>query len=255
MAIQFNLEKSTQALQFSLEKNNVGKINPCQVHVAMDTSGSFYDEHEAGYTQQLLNRLVPFSMLFDKDKVLDSISFACEAVVLPEITERNYATYIKKHVPWQRGGTTDYADAFRLMIESTEESTMQQVTKSIIKPATGFLGKLFGKKTVEEVTENVAVGTSYAEDKHLFFFITDGSPNSQSEAQQALSQLMKDNVFIVFISISRSRISFLERFAKEPYAMYLNYTPNQLRTLQDVTDEQLYDQFLAAPQLVAWMNK
>jgi hypothetical protein len=255
MTIQFNLQKSTQALSFELKKHNVQTINPCQVHVAMDTSGSFIDEHQAGYTQQLLNRLVPFSMLFDKDKVLDSISFACEAHELEQINENNYADYIQRHVPYRRGGTTNYADAFSLMVASTKGSKTQQITQSVTKAATGFFGKLFGKTTTEVVTKTVAEPSSYAEDKHLFFFVTDGSPDSESEARQVLSELMEDNIFIVFISINDRRVSFLEKFAKEPYAMYINYTPRDLRGLVNITDEDLYDQFLSASQLVTWMNK
>lgn len=256
MTIKFNLEKSTQALSFELKKHNVDKIVPCQVHIAMDTSGSFRDEHQAGYTQQLLNRFVPFSMLFDKDKVLDSVSFACNAYELPEITEKNFSNYIQKHVPYQRGGGTDYAKAFEVMLASTKNTPKtQQVTREVTKAASGFLGKLFGKKVTETVVDTVATPTSYTEDKHLFFFVTDGEPNSETEAARVLDSLMKDNVFIVFLSISNRPVRFLDRFAKEPYASYINFTPSELRNLENVTDEELYGKLLASPQLVAWMNK
>lgn len=257
MTIQFNLQKSTEALSFALVKHNVNTIVPCQVHMVMDVSGSFEDEHRAGYTQQLLNRFVPFSMLFDKDKVLDSYAFASRAEQLQEINENNFSNYIKQYVPYQGkfGYSTDYADAFRLMVGSTKGSTTQQVKETVTKAATGFFGKLFGKTTTEVVTKTVAAPTSYAQDKHLFFFVTDGAPDSESEARQVLAELMEDNIFIVFISINNSRVSFLEKFAKEPYAMYINYTPRDLRNLANVTDEALYDQLLSAPQLVTWMNK
>lgn len=273
MSIQFNLEKSTEALSFALTKHNVSTIKPCQVHMVMDVSGSFRDEHRAGYTQQLLNRFVPFSMLFDKDKVLDSYAFSSNAKQLPEITAKNYRNYIEKHMPilGVGGCTTDYADAFRLMVNSVQTVTgNQQVTtrvptqvqKKVVKPATGFFGKLFGKSEVtfetETVMQNVVetVNTvAKSDEKHLFFFVTDGDPDSESQARKTLEKLMQDNIFIVFISINSSPVRFLQTFAKQPYAMYLNYTPSQLRDLQSVSDEVLYGQLLAAPQLTAWMNK
>lgn len=254
MSIKFDLNKSTEALSFTLVKNNVSTIVPCQVHVVMDVSGSFEDEHRAGYTQQLLNRFVPFSMLFDKDKVLDSYAFAARAKKLPEINANNFHNYIQKHVPYNGAGvgfTTNYAEAFEFMVESTKgEST---VTKTVTKAASGFWNKLMGKTETTQVTQQVA--GSYSQDKHLFFFVTDGVPDSASDARQALDALMQDNVFIVFISISNGKIGFLEKFATEPYALYLNYTPAALRNLENVSDAELYGQLLAAPQLVNWMNK
>lgn len=273
MALQFNLEKSTQALSFALAKHNVGSIIPCQVHVVMDVSGSFRDEHRAGYTQQLLNRFVPFSMLFDKDQILDSYAFGSNAKQLTEITASNYSDYIKKYMPVNGVGgcSTDYADAFRLMVQSVQTVTGKhqvtkqvptQVQKQVVKPATGFFGKLFGKSEVTLETETVMQTvvetvntTAQSDDKHLFFFVTDGDPDSESQAQKTLEKLMQDNIFIVFISINNQRVHFLNIFAQQPYAMYLNYTPSQLRDLHNVTDEDLYGQLLAAPQLTAWMNK
>lgn len=262
MAIQFNLEKSTQALSFELKKHNVGSINPCQVHMVMDVSGSFRDEHRAGYTQQLLNRFVPFSMLFDKDQVLDSYAFGSNAKHLPEITSSNFTNYIEKHMPINGVGgcSTDYADAFRLMIASCQEESVvsKVVQKMVTQPATSFFGKLFGKtesKMVSEVVTEQSNTSGKAADKHLFFFITDGDPDSEHEAKTVLLQLMQDNIFIVFISINDRPVRFLQTFAKQPYAMYLNYSPTELRNIANVTDEALYDQLLSAPQLVTWMNK
>ena len=250
MALQFNLEKSTEALSFALAKHHVGVILPCQVHMVMDVSGSFRDEHRDGYTQQLLNRFVPFSMLFDQDKVLDSYAFGSNAKQLPEITESNYASYISKHMPINGVGgcSTDYADAFRLMVESCQAPS---VSTQVVRRASGLLGKLFGK--TETVTEQAA--TSRTQEKHLFFFVTDGDPDSEQEARDVLKQLVQDNIFIVFISINSRPVRFLETFATQPYAMYLNYTPSQLRTLADVSDAELYGQLLAAPQLTTWMGK
>ena len=260
MALQFDLQKSTQALSFALEKHEVAKILPCQVHMVMDVSGSFEDEHRDGYTQQLMNRFVPFSMLFDKDKVLDSYAFGSRAKQLPQITAANYAAYIKKHMPYSNGKlgySTNYADAFTLMIESCQEGhAVTQAVQQGSKKTAGFLGRLFGRsEPIAEPAPAPVAPVAPSKEKHLFFFVTDGQPDSASEAKTKLDELMQDNVFIVFISVNPRPVSFLETFATAPHTMYLNYTPNQLRSLERVSDEDLYAQLLAAPQLVTWMNK
>lgn len=262
------LEKSVEALQLALVKHDVKEIKPCQVHMVMDISGSFIDEHHDGYTQQLMNRFVPFSMLFDKDKILGSFAFGSSARQLEDITERNYADYIAKEMPYRNGGTTNYADAFRLMLGSIDEKPVQKfvtehrlVTKQVAKPQS-FMQKMLGKaveyetvEVLEPVQVPVATPPSLVKEKHLFFFVTDGSPDSEREAETMLSSLIRDEVFIVFISINSRPVNFLTKFARQPYAFYINYTPDELHKLQNVSDEALYDSFLASQHFVNWMNK
>lgn len=266
MSFQFELEKATEALSFALEKHDVTEIKPCQVHMVMDISGSFVDEHRDGYTQQLMNRFVPFSMLFDKDKILGSFAFGSYAKELEDITASNYENYIQQHMPYRGGGSTDYAEAFRLMLDSVDDEAVQKyvtehrpVTKQVAKPQ-GFFAKMFGAAPEYETVHTtqavqVPVAGKAEKEKHLFFFVTDGMPDSEREAEVMLSNLMRDEVFIVFISISRSPVKFLTKFARQPYAFYINYTPEDLHNLPNVSDEALYEQFLSSTHFVNWMNK
>ena len=98
MAIQFDLNKPKEKLQFVLQKHNVNTIIPCQVHLAFDVSLSFDDEHSSGYTQQLLNRIVPFSLLFDKNQTLDSYVFGSGAQKLDDININNFNTYVRTDI-------------------------------------------------------------------------------------------------------------------------------------------------------------
>lgn len=259
MEIKFDMQKATEALVFTLEKVGVGTIIPCQVHMVMDTSYSFKDEHERGYTQQLLNRFVPFAMLFDLNRSLDSYAFSSRAVSLPDITERNFENYIKKHVVGSDGygNGTNYAPAFRLMVESSQESLESVLQAPVAEKPRGFLSRIFGGKSTEAQTSAPAIsaGTGKPE-KHLHFFITDGEP--QDDAEHVLSSLLAQNpnVFVVFLSVSNRPVRYLEDMAERTVnTSYINLTLSELHNLPNVTDEEMYSQLLADQSLVDWMNK
>lgn len=240
MTIQFNLEKSKETLQFVLEKHNVTTINPSQVHLAFDVSGSFDDEHSNGYTQQLLNRIVPFSMLFDKNQTLDSYVFSDGAEVLDDINISNYADYVRNKIQRSRiyNQGTQYLPIFKLLVEKSTED----------KKKVGFFGKMFGKQT--------EVKTESLQDKHIVFFITDGDAYDQNQAKQFLDQAIKSNpnLFFVFISIGNQPFQFFNNNYKDTsYSNYFNLTPSQLRNLKDAKDEDLFEMIIN-PSLEAWMN-
>lgn len=246
--ISFDLEKSTEALQFSLEKHSVATILPCQVNFTMDVSGSFDDEHRAGYTQQLLNRFVPFAMLFDKDQTLGSYAFASRCEQLADIGKGNYNDYINKHVRRSSvyNGGTNYVPIFQLLVDDTKAAIQEAAAP---KPA-GFFSRMFGRKA-EAPTETPVV------EKHLHIFVTDGEASDEAQAARLLNQLLPENtnIYFLFISISPRPLGFLERtYGSTEYSSYINMTPAQLRDLGNVTDEQLYDLVLT-DSMTAWMNR
>ena len=244
--ISFDLEKSTEALQFSLVKHNVGTILPCQVNFTMDVSGSFDDEHRNGYTQQLLNRFVPFAMLFDKDKTLGSYVFASRCEQLGDINERNYADYIRKSV--QRSsvynGGTNYVPIFDLLIENTKAEIEAPVSTG------GFLSRLFGRSKPAETATTTP-------EKHLHIFVTDGEAFDQDEAARHLDDLLNQhtNIYFLFVSISPRPMRFLqEHYGDKAFSSYINMTPQELKNLQNTSDEALYDLVLT-DSMTAWMNR
>lgn len=238
MSLQFNLEKSSQNLQFNLAKHSVREIKPCQVSFTCDVSGSFTDEIEDGRVQKLLNRFVPFADVFDKDKTMSSFAFSNIATQLNDITVSNYSNYVKKHIEdcSVYCGGTSYHTAFQLIVENTAQ---HKVVKS-----GGFFG--FGGKTETVVND----------DKHLHFFITDGHSSTESTDLRVINSLLGNNGkhFIVFLSISPRKLDFLERhYGDHQYADYHNFTNDNLKNIDNLTDEDLYD-LLLSPQLVNWMN-
>lgn len=248
--IAFNLEKSTEVLQLSLIKKQVDEIKPCQVHLEFDVSGSFDYEHRDGHTQKLLNRFVPFAMLFDKDKTLDGYVFASKAEKLEDINEQNYSNYVRDSIMKSSiyNGGTQYCPIFKLMIDESGLQGVETETKVVAK--SGFFSKLLNLKTKVE-----CIVPTGEKEKHLHFFITDGEAFDQGKSRRLLENTIKDNVFIVFISIYDEKIGFLESsFGDKEYSSYLNFTHSELHNLENMSDEAMYDMLLNK-NLVSWMNK
>lgn len=251
MALNFQLQKATESLQFELKKRDVETIVPCQVKVAMDVSGSFHDEHTDGYTQDLLNRFVPFAMLFDKDGVIDSYTFASYAGKLPLITKENYSNYIKKEVIdcyGYRGGTY-YVPVLRLIDQ--EASPQDVVIEAQPERKASWLGRLTGQKDTPAVEHQVIKGEV---EKELVFFVTDGESSDTEASLMYLQSMAKKNIFFVFIGVGTSIKLFRDSFANTPSSIYLELSKSEIRDLKNWTDEQIYDKLLQ-PSLITWMNK
>lgn len=254
-SLKFDLVKPTEALSFVLQKNNVATIVPSQVHLAFDVSFSFHDEHSAGYTQQLLNRFVPFSLLFDKNKTLDSYVFATGCEKLDDINESNFSDYVKKHIQKSNSynGGTSYLPIFKLLVSSTNNSAPAPVERP---SAPGFFGRLFGKSQPVEYPAPT-VQTTDPEEKHLVFFVTDGAASDQERAKEFLDSTLKtvSNPYFVFISIGDKEFKFFkDNYKTTSYSNYFNLTADQLKGLSGVSDESLYEKIIS-PSLADWMNK
>lgn len=241
-AIVFDVDKAQQALSFCLKKHEVTQILPCQVHLAMDVSGSFHDEHHDGYTQELLNRFVPFALLFDKNKTIDSYIFGTGAAKIDDVNESNFANYIRNCLIKASGfNTYAYGTSYKPIFELLLKEAGAQVG--------GFLGGLFGNKTE----------TASTSERHLVFFITDGEAGDQDKAAALLASTLPKvkNPFFVFIGVPDSEEDdltfFSRRYANTEYSSYLRMTKPELLALKNLSNEDLYDKVLS-PQLVKWMN-
>lgn len=257
--ISFDLEKSTEILQFTLDKHQVSAIYPCQVNLTFDVSGSFDDEHRNGYTQELLNRFVPFAMLFDKDKTLASYVFSRHCEQLDDINEQNYSDYVNRHIRRSGcyNGGTRYVPIFEKLIDDTkaEMKTVQVTRTEQVPVSNSFIGRIFGKKETREVVETQLIEGE--KEKHLHIFVTDGEAQDETQAARLLDGLLSEhkNIYFLFISISNTPLQFLERtYGNNEYSSYINFTIPQLRNLKNVGDEELYDLILNN-SMIQWMNR
>lgn len=227
--MSLNLDLSKQNLQLTLEKKNIPSIINMNVEFAMDVSGSFDDEHRNGYTQQFLNRFVPFALLFDPDKKMGMYAFSSSHKKLKDVSESNYQNYVSSTIMTCSvySGGTNYSKVIKEMITPSQENP-------------GFLTKLF--KTG---------GTKVS--PKLCFFVTDGEPFDTSETLKVLKELEGSNTFLVLISIAPTQIHFLQTMQKFQNVTYMNFTPQELKQIQSVSDENLYDRLLN-DELTTWLK-
>lgn len=227
--MSLNLNLSKQNLQFTLEKKNIPSITNMNVEFAMDVSGSFDDEHRNGYTQQFLNRFIPFALLFDPDKKMSMYAFSSSYKKLKDVSESNYQDYVSSTIMTCSvyNGGTNYSEVIKEMITLSKD-----------KPE--FFSSFF-KPSETKVSPK------------LCFFVTDGEPSDTSKTLNVLKELESSNTFIVLISISSKPISFLETMQKFQNVTYMNFTPQELKQIQSVSDENLYDRLLD-DELTTWLK-
>ena len=227
--MSLNLNLSKQNLQLTLEKKNIPSITNMNVEFAMDVSASFADEHRNGYTQQFLNRFVPFALLFDPDKKMGMYAFSSSYEKLKDVSESNYQDYVSSTIRtcsvYNCG--TNYSEVIKEMITPSKD-----------KP--GVFSSFF-KSSETKVSPK------------LCFFVTDGEPFDTSKTLNVLKELEGSNTFIVLISISSKPISFLETMQRSQNVTYMNFTPQELKQIQSVSDENLYDRLLD-DELTTWLK-
>ena len=281
MAIQLNLEKSKQSLLLNLEKNGITTTPKMDVAFFMDVSGSFDDEHRSGQTNDLMNRLYPWAMVFDPDQELEAYAFSCGVTKVENVTIKNYKSYIQDHVIGCSGynGGTNYNPAIKRLLADfnwTDDAktyvrpSFQSVTTSNVKSLTlwekltvnfiNFFQKLLGKQpviVVEPVVTTTVPSVVVNKDaprSGLVFFVTDGDnfDMDQTERTIANAQKLGYKVYFQFICVGTGAFPFPKRLSKAYSNVGLTVIPNMQKwVLQD--DDQL-NGTLISPSLLTWIK-
>lgn len=247
MALNFDLNKSAQALQFSLQK--AGIITPPQVDLAfnLDVSGSFDDEHRDGLTNALLVRLVPWGMVFDPDKKLDVFTFSngpSHVHYVGDVTPGTCDDYVRRKiiekVPGYNGGT-DYS----YVIEKNLEHFGWKPTNGAAPVKRGIFGGMFGggKSTPNQPTEKK---------RSIVIHVTDGENSDKRRTEQVLaeSEARKDGVYFLFLGVSNqnARFPFIdelgERFGNVGFVGINNVAKWVQQSDEDINQALLGDELL-----------
>ena len=252
MRITLNLPQAQAALIRSLNLGGITTPPEVDVAVVLDVSGSFEDEHRAGVTNDLLTRLVPWGVTFDRDRQLDLITFssgARSAHPVGAVTPDNYQGYIAREVigrvpGW--GGATDYSYPI--------ERALQQfgwLAAPDESAAGGLFGRLFGRGRSNAATPQVARRSS------LVIFITDGDNHDKPRTRQVLreSQARGDGVYFLFLGVSNqgSRFPFREAIGDE-FDNTGFVAIRNLRAFVQQTGDDLNGQLLG-PELLRWLGQ
>lgn len=250
MALKLDLNKSSAALTLSLEKRGILTPPQVDVHILMDVTGSFEDEHESGLTNDLTTRLAPWGLTFDPDKKVDFYTFASgkrSAHYVGPLTEANYATFMRdkviEKVPgW--GGATDYAPVIELML--THSGWLGSETRAA-KPS--LLGRMFGaKKEAAPVVERK---------RSIAFFVTDGENFDKEETRAVLREAQRKNaeVYFMFLGVSnqQGQFAFIRDLADE--FDNTGFVPvKDLKAFVNLSDEAL-NELILCDELMAWLTK
>ena len=239
---KLNLEKGKEALKLVLQKKGITTVPSADLAFVLDVSGSFRGEHNDGTTQTLLERLVPWGMLFDPDQKLDVFTFSDgeeNAYHVGDITPDTCDGYIENNiinaVPGY-GGCTDYSYVLEAVLKNFGWIAEKQ----------GFMSKLFG-------------GANKPAEKRrsIVLFITDGSNTDHARCQKVLedSQNRGDEVYFLFIGIGAGHgdFPFLVRMADKFANTGLVIIKN-LKNFVKQTDEQISEEFVG-DELITWLKK
>ena len=241
--LKLNLEKGKEALALNLQKRGITAAPKADLAFVLDVSGSFDDEHRDGITQRLLERLVPWGMLFDPDQKMDVLTFSDgpeHAHRVGDITPDNCDDYIRRavirKVPGYNGGT-DYS----YVLEKAMQTFGWMPSE---KP--GFLGRLMGQKAA-----------SGEKRRSIVLFVTDGDNGDKSRTEHVLaeSEARKDDIYFLFIGISNQGGGF--PFLKKIGDRFSNtglVVINDLKGFLAKTDDQMNDE-LIGDELVTWLKK
>lgn len=248
-----DLVKAKEDLKLSLEKKGVSTIPSADLAFVLDVSGSFNDEHKSGITQTLLERLVPWGMLFDPDQKLDVFTFSngeSYAHHVGDITPATCGGYIHdkiiQKVPGYNGGT-DYSYVIEKVLQQFGWMPIETTTS---QPTGGFFGRLMGKtKTTTTTTQN-------DKKRSIVLFITDGDNSDRYETKKLLEESEKrgDQVYFLFIGVGTgSTFPFLkeigDRFSNTGLVVI-----KDLKKFVAQTNDELNNQ-LIGQELVTWLKK
>ncbi|MDQ4490786.1 VWA domain-containing protein [Sinomonas sp. ASV486] len=162
-----------------------------KVALVLDYSGSMRSKYESGAMQRLTQTILALGVHLDDDGEIDLFTFDSAARHEGTVTLENFRDAIAKITVKRRMGTTDYAAAFRTVLDHFR-----------LAPKAG--GGLFRKSAGFSAVD--------ARDGQpvLAVFLTDGSPDSKAAAVREITRASYAPVFWQFLSIGRESIAFLQ---------------------------------------------
>ncbi|WP_427019342.1 VWA domain-containing protein (plasmid) [Pseudarthrobacter sp. P1] len=234
MALSLTKIEATAPALLSLAKEATGALaqagltgHTAKVAFVLDHSGSMAPHYASGAMQRFAEKALVLGTQFDDDGQIDFFVFDTNADYLGEISLDNYKGSVDRLRKGRRMGTTNYAAAFDAVLQH------YGFTPSAQAPKRSLFGRLKGNTqaplTAVPVQEPVYV-----------IFLTDGAPNSRTEATQGLIKASEHPVFWKFISISTEPIPFLEKLDEMPGRVIDNANYQDVANVDTLNDDKLF---------------
>lgn len=249
MALSLDLTKAKAQLMLDLSKAGVTTPPSADAAFVLDVSGSFDDEHQGGLTQILLERLVPWGMVFDPDQKIDVLTFSkgpSYAHHVGDITPSTCEGYIKRSiinkVPGYGYGT-DYSYVLQKCLELFGWMPSAQ-------PQPAKKSWFFSKPAV------AAASAPVAKRRSIVMFVTDGANGDERETERLLSEssARSDGVYFMFLGISNqpTEFKFLQRMGDRFDNTGLTIIKD-LKVFNRLSDSEI-NNLLITDELVKWLK-
>ena len=195
-----------------------------KVALVLDYSGSMSQQYRSGAMQRLVEKVLALGVHLDDDGEIDLFTFDSAARFEGTVTLDNFRGVVDDIVRRRRMGTTDYAAAFSAVLKHYGLSPKAS-------------GGLLRRRSYEPV--GAADGQPV-----LAVFLTDGAPNSRTEAVTEITRASYTPVFWQFLSIGSESIAFLQKLddLEDRYVDNADYKP--VGNVDKTRPEDLYGMFL-----------
>lgn len=200
-----NLRKES-VNKICLTKTSLSDLT-ARVVFAIDYSGSMRSRYNSGKVQELVERILPVSLRFDDDGEMGVWMFDDIYRRLPDMTMDNFHGYVKTEIMKFSMGGTNYAG----------------VMNDIVKQYT--------KKEPADIPTYVV-------------FITDGDCWDSAEAEKAIKNASKYNIFWQFVGIGNDDFAFLKRLDDMSGRVLDNADFFPCNDISKISDEELYKRLL-----------
>lgn len=195
----------------------------------VDRSGSMGREYSNGTVQEIVNRMLAFSVIVDDDGSVPTFFFD-HSVRREEISLDDFHNYLSRN-RISAGGTTGLTEALEAVAEETGND-------DIIPRGGGF----FRRGSSGNPQPRKAATPAYV------IIVTDGAPDDPSGAEEMVRRLSFRGVFIkiLFVGGDQRGWNYVERLDKNlPGRLVDNVNTQNMGNVNGMSDEQFFQAMFA----------
>ncbi|MBY3433748.1 tellurium resistance protein [Rhizobium laguerreae] len=197
-------------VQVTLEKKQLTDV-VAQVALVLDASGSMNGQYSKGRVQELVDRIVPLAVHFDKNDELETWAFAEKPQQLSSVTLENFNGFINR----DNNGWRNWKVGSRINEEPA-------VIRKVID---------FYKKSADGTPVYV-------------IFVSDGGVYKNAEITALMKEAAHLPIFWQFVGIGGSRYGILEKLDTMSGRVVDNCGFFAIDDLHSISEEQLYDRLM-----------
>jgi stress response protein SCP2 len=205
-------------VQVTLEKKKLTDV-VAQVALVLDASGSMNGQYKKGRVQELVNRVVPLAVHFDKNEELECWAFAEKPQQLNSVTLDNFNGFIDR----DNGGWRNWKLASRINDEPA-------VIRKVID---------FYKKSGDRTPVYV-------------LFVSDGGVHQNAEITALMKEAAKLPIFWQYVGIGGSRYGILEKLDTMSGRVVDNCGFFAIDDLHSISVDELYDRLM--DEFPSWLK-